>query len=46
MMQEPNKKVYFTKQTVGNACGTIGIIHAIGNAVSKIKLGIYSSFEF
>uniref|UniRef100_M8D3Q0 Ubiquitin carboxyl-terminal hydrolase n=1 Tax=Aegilops tauschii TaxID=37682 RepID=M8D3Q0_AEGTA len=35
---EPNKKVYFTKQTVGNACGTIGIIHAIGNAVSKIKL--------
>ncbi|XP_044333709.1 ubiquitin carboxyl-terminal hydrolase 3 isoform X2 [Triticum aestivum] len=36
--KEPNKKVYFTKQTVGNACGTIGIIHAIGNAVSKIKL--------
>ncbi|KAE8785770.1 ubiquitin carboxyl-terminal hydrolase-like [Hordeum vulgare] len=36
--QESNKKVYFTKQTVGNACGTIGIIHAIGNAVSKIKL--------
>ncbi|KAF7002868.1 hypothetical protein CFC21_018280 [Triticum aestivum] len=27
-----------TKQTVGNACGTIGIIHAIGNAVSEIKL--------
>ncbi|XP_044967388.1 ubiquitin carboxyl-terminal hydrolase 3-like [Hordeum vulgare subsp. vulgare] len=36
--KESNKKVYFTKQTVGNACGTIGIIHAIGNAVSKIKL--------
>ncbi|VAH34912.1 unnamed protein product [Triticum turgidum subsp. durum] len=40
MTQEPNKKVYFTKQTVGNACGTIGIIHAIGNAVSEIKLGL------
>ncbi|XP_051218510.1 ubiquitin carboxyl-terminal hydrolase 3 [Lolium perenne] len=36
--KEPNKKVYFTKQTVGNACGTIGIIHAVGNAVSRIKL--------
>jgi ubiquitin carboxyl-terminal hydrolase L3 len=31
--------VYFLKQTVGNACGTIGILHAIGNATSEIKLG-------
>jgi Ubiquitin carboxyl-terminal hydrolase, family 1 len=31
--------VYFLKQTVGNACGTIGILHAIGNATSEINLG-------
>ena len=31
-------KVYFMKQTVGNACGTIGLLHAIGNITSKIKL--------
>ncbi|ETW09666.1 hypothetical protein H310_00181 [Aphanomyces invadans] len=24
--------VYFMKQTVGNACGTVGILHALGNA--------------
>jgi len=24
-------KVYFMKQTVGNACGTIGLLHALGN---------------
>lgn len=38
-MKEPSKNVYFTKQTVGNACGTIGILHAIGNSTSEIKLG-------
>lgn len=26
------------KQTVGNACGTIGLLHAIGNVTSDIKL--------
>ncbi|CAN8324968.1 unnamed protein product [Cochlearia groenlandica] len=31
-------KVYFMKQTVGNACGTIGLLHAIGNITSHIKL--------
>ncbi|XP_071705940.1 ubiquitin carboxyl-terminal hydrolase 3-like [Rutidosis leptorrhynchoides] len=30
--------VYFMKQTVGNACGTIGLLHAIGNIKSEIKL--------
>lgn len=45
MKQELSKKVYFTKQTVGNACGTVGIIHALGNAASKIMLGICRSFE-
>ncbi|KAM7525501.1 hypothetical protein LguiA_015403 [Lonicera macranthoides] len=35
---DPIKGVYFMKQTVGNACGTIGLLHAIGNVTSEIKL--------
>ncbi|XP_064404975.1 ubiquitin carboxyl-terminal hydrolase isozyme L3-like [Halichondria panicea] len=29
--------VYFVKQTIGNACGTIGLLHAIGNCQDKIS---------
>ncbi|XP_040988541.1 ubiquitin carboxyl-terminal hydrolase 3-like isoform X3 [Juglans microcarpa x Juglans regia] len=36
--KETSSKVYFMKQTVGNACGTIGLLHAVGNITSKIKL--------
>ncbi|KAL6954561.1 Ubiquitin carboxyl-terminal hydrolase 3 [Sarracenia purpurea var. burkii] len=36
--KEPNSGVYFMKQTVGNACGTIGLLHAVGNVTSEIKL--------
>ncbi|CAN1825412.1 Ubiquitin carboxyl-terminal hydrolase 3 [Linum perenne] len=36
--QDPNEKVYFMKQTVGNACGTIGLLHAVGNIRSSINL--------
>ncbi|XP_008798792.2 ubiquitin carboxyl-terminal hydrolase 3-like isoform X2 [Phoenix dactylifera] len=43
--KEPNKKVYFLKQTVGNACGTIGILHAVGNATSEINLVGGSYFD-
>ncbi|XP_050226254.1 ubiquitin carboxyl-terminal hydrolase 3 [Mercurialis annua] len=35
---EPGSKVYFMKQTVGNACGTIGLLHAVGNIAPEIKL--------
>nr|CAB3450554.1 unnamed protein product [Digitaria exilis] len=45
MMQDLSKKVYFTKQTVGNACGTVGVIHAVGNATSQIKLVEGSYFD-
>ncbi|CAN1825409.1 Ubiquitin carboxyl-terminal hydrolase 3 [Linum perenne] len=38
LMQDPNEKVYFMKQTVGNACGTIGLLHAVGNIRSSINL--------
>uniref|UniRef100_A0A7S2VUH0 Ubiquitin carboxyl-terminal hydrolase n=1 Tax=Norrisiella sphaerica TaxID=552664 RepID=A0A7S2VUH0_9EUKA len=30
--------VYHIKQTVGNACGTIGVMHAVLNNTNKIKL--------
>ncbi|XP_061988715.1 ubiquitin carboxyl-terminal hydrolase 3 [Rosa rugosa] len=36
--QETKDNVYFMKQTVGNACGTIGLLHAVGNITSEIKL--------
>ncbi|KAF0026667.1 hypothetical protein F2P81_021404 [Scophthalmus maximus] len=29
--QEISPDVYFIKQTIGNACGTIGLIHAVAN---------------
>lgn len=43
-LQEASSGVYFMKQTVGNACGTIGLLHAIGNLTSKIKLGKLGKF--
>ncbi|KAK4740805.1 hypothetical protein SAY87_024393 [Trapa incisa] len=39
LKREYSDKVYFMKQTVGNACGTIGLLHAIGNITSEINLG-------
>ncbi len=38
-----SEKVYFLKQTVGNACGTIGLLHAIGNNLSQLELGMHCS---
>ncbi|KAK6935127.1 Peptidase C12, ubiquitin carboxyl-terminal hydrolase, partial [Dillenia turbinata] len=37
-VEEPSSRVYFMKQTVGNACGTIGLLHAVGNVTSEINL--------
>ncbi|TYJ23311.1 hypothetical protein E1A91_A08G183200v1 [Gossypium mustelinum] len=36
--RDVSSKVYFMKQTVGNACGTIGLLHSVGNITSEIKL--------
>ncbi|XP_022634480.1 uncharacterized protein LOC106754026 isoform X4 [Vigna radiata var. radiata] len=36
-----SSKVYFTKQTVGNACGTISLLHALGNITFEVKLVPY-----
>jgi ubiquitin carboxyl-terminal hydrolase L3 len=30
--------VYYMKQTVGNACGTIAILHSIGNALDSVRI--------
>ncbi|OQS00212.1 ubiquitin carboxyl-terminal hydrolase [Thraustotheca clavata] len=35
--QYVSPNVYFMKQTVGNACGTVGILHALGNVKDAIK---------
>ncbi|RDX62336.1 Ubiquitin carboxyl-terminal hydrolase 3, partial [Mucuna pruriens] len=40
-----SSKVYFMKQTVGNACGTIGLLHALGNLTSEVKLVEGSFFD-
>lgn len=37
--QEISEKVYFMKQFVCNACGTVALIHAIANNTDKIELG-------
>jgi len=36
--QKVSEKVWYIKQTVGNACGTIGLLHAIGNNQNKVQL--------
>ncbi len=28
--------VYFMKQTIGNACGTVGLLHALGNNIDSL----------
>ncbi|KAL4557994.1 hypothetical protein LXL04_036190 [Taraxacum kok-saghyz] len=43
--QGPSDGVYFMRQTVGNACGTVGLLHAVGNLTSEIKLDEGSFLE-
>ena len=31
--------VFFIEQSIGNACGTIGLLHALGNCKDQLKLG-------
>ncbi|XP_072478392.1 ubiquitin carboxyl-terminal hydrolase isozyme L3 isoform X8 [Notamacropus eugenii] len=35
--QDVTESVYFMKQTISNACGTIGLIHAIANNKDKMN---------
>jgi len=32
-----SKDIYFMKQTISNACGTVAMIHAVGNSLVMIK---------
>ncbi|CAM1319695.1 UCHL3 (predicted) [Pycnogonum litorale] len=36
--QEVNDSVYFSRQTIGNACGTMALIHAVANNTDKVLL--------
>jgi len=36
--QEMSSKVYYMKQFVGNACGTVALMHAVANNADKIGL--------
>lgn len=38
--QEVSENVFYMKQTIGNACGTIGLLHSIGNNLDKVELGM------
>ncbi|XP_061648847.1 ubiquitin carboxyl-terminal hydrolase isozyme L3 isoform X2 [Phyllopteryx taeniolatus] len=35
--QEVSTDVYFMRQTIGNACGTIGLIHAVANNLARLE---------
>jgi ubiquitin carboxyl-terminal hydrolase L3 len=41
--QEVSPDVYFMKQTIGNACGTIGLIHAVANNQEHLEFGTWLS---
>uniref|UniRef100_A0A3P8VAQ4 Ubiquitin carboxyl-terminal hydrolase n=1 Tax=Cynoglossus semilaevis TaxID=244447 RepID=A0A3P8VAQ4_CYNSE len=43
--QEISPDVYFIKQTIGNACGTIGLIHAVANNQAQLDFDSDSSLK-
>lgn len=43
--QTLSPNVFYMKQTIGNACGTIGILHALGNVKSHLAIAPGSYLE-
>eukprot|EP01023_Acetabularia_acetabulum_P002153 TRINITY_DN10827_c0_g2_i3.p2 TRINITY_DN10827_c0_g2~~TRINITY_DN10827_c0_g2_i3.p2 ORF type:complete len:245 (-),score=58.49 TRINITY_DN10827_c0_g2_i3:1175-1909(-) len=43
--KELPEDVYYMKQTIGNACGTIGVLHAIGNNQELFSISENSFFQ-
>ncbi|XP_030056462.1 ubiquitin carboxyl-terminal hydrolase isozyme L3 isoform X2 [Microcaecilia unicolor] len=43
--QEVSTSVYFMKQTISNACGTIGLIHAVANNRDKLNFELDSPLQ-
>ena len=41
-MQHVDPGVFFMRQTIGNACGTIGLLHSISNNKDRLDLGKYT----
>jgi hypothetical protein len=34
-----SQQPYYMKQTIGNACGTIAMLHALGNNLDRLTIG-------
>ncbi|XP_029458890.1 ubiquitin carboxyl-terminal hydrolase isozyme L3 isoform X2 [Rhinatrema bivittatum] len=43
--QEVGASVYFMKQTISNACGTVGLIHAVANNTDKLSFDPGSAMQ-
>ncbi|XP_078258421.1 ubiquitin carboxyl-terminal hydrolase isozyme L3 [Rhinoraja longicauda] len=43
--QKVNPRVYFMKQSIRNACGTIGLIHAVANNQDKLEFECNSALK-
>ncbi|CAI9569229.1 unnamed protein product [Staurois parvus] len=43
--QDVDSSVYFMKQTISNACGTIGLIHSVANNREKLAFEIDSALK-
>lgn len=39
LQTKPPENVWFTRQTVGNACGTVGLLHAFANGIPASDIG-------
>ncbi|KAJ2646753.1 ubiquitinyl hydrolase 1 [Coemansia sp. RSA 1250] len=36
---KPNPHLWYSKQSIGNACGSMAILHALGNVQSQVSIG-------